>query len=31
MVGSPELDIDGITPDGERVPILSNEEWQLKS
>jgi aminopeptidase len=31
MVGSSELEIDGITRDGERVPILSNEVWQLKS
>ena len=31
MVGSPELEIDGITRDGERVPILSNDEWQLSN
>jgi aminopeptidase len=29
MVGSPELEVDGITPDGDRVPILRTEEWQL--
>ncbi len=31
MVGSPELEVDGITRDGERVPILSNEVWQLQN
>ena len=30
MVGSPELEVDGITPDGKRVPILSNDVWKLK-
>jgi aminopeptidase len=29
MVGSPELEIDGLTEDGERVPILRDERWQL--
>ena len=29
MVGSPELEVDGITRDGERIPILRNEVWQL--
>jgi len=30
MVGSPDLEVDGITREGERVPILSNDAWQLK-
>lgn len=29
MVGCPELEIDGLTKDGEAVPILRNEIWQL--
>lgn len=29
MIGSPELDVDGVTPDGERVPILRGGDWQL--
>jgi aminopeptidase len=29
MVGGPELAVDGITKDGERVPILREETWQL--
>jgi aminopeptidase len=29
MVGGPELEVDGITKDGERVPILREETWQL--
>ncbi|MGH2698842.1 MAG: aminopeptidase [Actinomycetota bacterium] len=29
MVGSPELEVDGITGDGRRVPILRAEVWQL--
>ncbi|MGH2737034.1 MAG: aminopeptidase [Actinomycetota bacterium] len=29
MVGGPDLEIDGVTGDGERVPILRAEEWQL--
>jgi aminopeptidase len=31
MVGSPELEVDGITRDGDRIPILSHEVWQLES
>ena len=27
MIGSGELDIDGITPDGDIVPIFRNGEW----
>lgn len=29
MVGSPEVDVTGITRDGERVPVLRNSTWQL--
>ena len=29
MVGGPELEVDGITKDGVRVPILREEAWQL--
>jgi aminopeptidase len=30
MVGSPELEIDGITADGEAVPILRDAGWVLE-
>jgi aminopeptidase len=30
MIGSPELEVDGITEDGEAVPILRNGDWQLR-
>ena len=29
MIGSPELDVDGVTLDGERIPVLRNLAWQL--
>jgi aminopeptidase len=29
MIGSNELEIDGVTADGESVPILRNGDWQL--
>ncbi|MBI4172661.1 MAG: aminopeptidase, partial [Actinobacteria bacterium] len=29
MIGSPELDVDGITRDGQRVPVLRGGDWQL--
>ncbi len=29
MIGSPELDVDGITAAGERVPLLRNGAWQV--
>jgi aminopeptidase len=30
MVGGPEVDVDGIEKGGARVPILRNEEFQIK-
>ncbi|HET7129370.1 MAG TPA: aminopeptidase [Gaiellaceae bacterium] len=29
MIGSAELDVDGVTANGERVPVLRNLTWQL--
>jgi aminopeptidase len=29
MVGSPELDVDGITADGQTVPVLHNGAWKI--
>jgi aminopeptidase len=29
MVGSPEVDVTGITRDGERVPVLRDAVWQV--
>jgi hypothetical protein len=29
MIGGPELKIDALTADGEAVPVLRNETWQL--
>jgi aminopeptidase len=29
MIGSPELEVDGVTADGERVPVLRGGEWQI--
>jgi aminopeptidase len=29
MVGGPEVSVTGITTDGERVPILRDDAWQL--
>ena len=29
MIGSPEVEVDGLTRDGQRVPILRRGDWQL--
>ena len=29
MIGSPELDVDGITGDGDVVPLLRGGAWQI--
>ena len=29
MIGSPELEVDGITAAGERVPVLRDGDWQI--
>jgi aminopeptidase len=29
MIGRPELDVDGITRDGQAVPVLRNGAWQI--
>lgn len=29
MIGSPELDVDGITRDGDAVPVLRDGAWQV--
>jgi aminopeptidase len=29
MIGSPEMEVDGITADGERVPVLRAGDWQI--
>ena len=29
MIGSPELAVDGITHDGEAVPVLRSGAWQI--
>ena len=29
MIGSPELEVDGVTAGGERVPVLRGGDWQI--
>jgi aminopeptidase len=29
MIGSPELEVDGVTPAGDRVPVLRGGQWQI--
>ena len=30
MIGSPQIDIDGITKDGSHEPVMRNGEWTIK-
>lgn len=29
MIGGPEVDVDGVTEEGDRVPIIREDAWQL--
>ena len=29
MIGSPEVEVDGVTAGGERVPVLRDGDWQI--
>jgi len=29
MIGSNEVDVDGITVDGDRIPVLRGGDWQI--
>jgi aminopeptidase len=29
MIGSPEIEVDGLDADGTRVPVLRGGEWQV--
>jgi aminopeptidase len=29
MIGSPEVEVDGITRDGDAVPLLRGGAWQI--
>ena len=29
MIGSPEVEVDGVTAAGERVPVLRGGDWQI--
>jgi len=29
MIGGPEVNVDGLTTDGEEIPIIREDQWQL--
>jgi leucyl aminopeptidase (aminopeptidase T) len=29
MIGGPEVSVDGVTADGQEVPVLREDVWQL--
>jgi len=29
MIGSAELEVDGVTATGDRVPVLRGGDWQI--
>jgi len=29
MIGGPEINVDGITAEGQATPVIRNETWQL--
>ncbi len=29
MIGSPDVEVDGVTAAGDRVPVLRNGDWQI--
>jgi len=29
MIGSPELEVDGVEQEGTRVPLLRGGQWQI--
>jgi aminopeptidase len=30
MIGGPDVAVDGVTADGERIPLLREDQWQLQ-
>jgi leucyl aminopeptidase (aminopeptidase T) len=29
MIGGAQVDVDGVTPQGETIPIIRSDTWQL--